>query len=364
MYRELEKENQTLKNQIKGLTDEKNNLEITVKTFVDSREKIQTEISGLKVQNRELTSQVKYLRTQKGDVSELKRENRTLNNLVDNLKNEIQSFKRVYVEKTIKFNVDYTKLTVIVPYRRTQDEKREENLDINLNYLSSIGISNILISEHSDVSYKEFLEDKYSHLFKSFKVTWTDAKGDLFNLAAAVNNGVLETETPYFAMADSDCLTKKKNIDLAIELLDQGFDVVHPFNRRVTDIVEKPKFIENYDFNTVNSVEQDRPWADGGMVFWNKYSFISMGMKNEYFIGWGGEDNETTLRSNLLKCNHYRIDDTLYHLYHKRSLVRTQNNVEQLENTKKMDKKTCLEEINKWPWVNEAKRKFYPEDPL
>ena len=340
-YKTLLLENENLKR-------ENTHLKNKAKNFSQYKSDVQAGVTKLKARNKALEKGIKSINNR----------NATLTNLNTNFKYEIQSLKRVFVEK-IEPSEDYSKLTFIIPYRRSDDERREENLDITLRYLSDIGISNMIISEHSDVSYKKFLQDKYGHLFDSFTVIWNNSKGKLFNLAIAINKGVMETTTPYFAMSDSDCITKKENINKAIALLDNGFDVIHPFNRSVTDIVDKEKFEEEYDFETVMSPEQVRPWADGGIVIWNKFSFISMGMKNEFFEGWGGEDNETIVRSNLLQINQYRIDDTLYHLYHERIQTRTDTNKEQLRQMKEIEnKERCLEEINKWPWVVEAKNKF------
>jgi len=60
---------------------------------------------------------------------------------------------------------------------------------------------------------------------------------------------------------------KKGNIKAAIGLLNSGYEVVHPFDRKVIDIMDKEKFIESFDFNTVKSPIQNRPWADGGIIF-------------------------------------------------------------------------------------------------
>ena len=60
---------------------------------------------------------------------------------------------------------------------------------------------------------------------------------------------------------------------MALDLLERGYEVVHPFDRKVTDIIDKEKFKKSFDFKTVNSTVQDRPWGDGGIVFWNKRSF-------------------------------------------------------------------------------------------
>lgn len=254
--------------------------------------------------------------------------------------------------------IDYSQLTIVIPYSKSDDPHREENLDITVRYLSSIGVDNVIISELSDVSTKDYLMEKYGNLFKSFHVIHTDTNGGLFNLARARNIGIIHSTTPYIAISDLDCITKKKNIDIALGLLNRGYDVIHPFNRRVTDIKDKQGFVENYDFQTVKTPEQNRTTADGGIVFWNKHSFVSIGMLNEYFVGWGGEDNEIMFRAKLCGLKHCRIDDTLYHLYHHRPQKRTWKNRELEEKARQMSKSECLKEISKWPWVKEAKKKF------
>lgn len=278
----------------------------------------------------------------------------------NNLKRYIMKFKSVYIELHRFYpGLDYTKLTIIIPYRKTNDPDREINLDITLRYLREIGIPNIIISEHSDVSTEDFLLKTYGNLFQSFKVVFNNAHGDLFNKSKAINAGVNEAFTPYITILDIDCLTKKKNMNIALALLEKGCDVVHPFNKRVTDIVDKEEFIKKYDFKTVKSAEQRRLWADGGIVLWNKHSFVSIGMSNEYFSGWGGEDNEIMLRADLCQLKQHRIDDTLYHLYHYRPQKRTRNNANQLEKIRKMKNKDfCIKAVNEWPWVIEAKKKF------
>ena len=159
-------------------------------------------------------------------------------------------------------------------------------------------------------------------------------------------------------MVDVDAITKERNIDIAIYLLDKGFEVVYPFNRVVKDILNKKTFKEEYNFKTVETPAQYRDSADGGIVFWNKHSFINIGMENEYFSGWGGEDNEILIRANLCKLKQIRINDNLYHLHHHRPKIRTKNNVEQMDKIMQIkSKEELLIEVNKWPWVINAKNK-------
>ena len=292
--------------------------------------------------NKSLEKQIKNL---KDHVKNMER-------LRDNLKAENRSIKDVYVKKTSNTPCDYDSLTVVIPYRETEDLEREENVEITLRYLSKVGITNLIISEHSDVSSEKFLVKEYENLFNSFKVIFSNANGSLFNKAHAINEGVNASKTPYIAIVDIDCLTEKKNIDLAINLLEKGFEVVHPFNRVIKDIVDKEEFKREYDFKTVQSPPQYRDWADGGIVFWNKKSFMNIGMKNEYFSGWGGEDNEIIIRANVFQLKQIRIDESLYHLYHDRPKIRTKNNVEQINKIEEIkSKEELLKEINRWPWV-------------
>lgn len=292
--------------------------------------------------NKSLEKQIKNLKDRVKNMERLR----------DNLKAENRSIKDAYVKKTSNTPCDYDSLTVVIPYRETEDLEREENVEITLRYLSKVGITNLIISEHSDVSSEKFLVKEYENLFNSFKVIFSNANGTLFNKAHAINEGVITSKTPYIAIVDIDCLTEKKNIDLAINLLEKGFEVVHPFNRVIKDIVDKEEFKIKYDFKTVQSPSQYRDWADGGIVFWNKRSFIDIGMKNEYFNGWGGEDNEIIIRANVFQLKQIRIDETLYHLYHDRPKIRTKNNVEQINKIEEIkSKEELLNEINRWPWV-------------
>jgi hypothetical protein len=295
-------------------------------------------------------------------INQLKNRNlqlqKSINNhrlLINTLKAETNSLKQFYLTDT-SLAENYDNLTIVMPYRKTDDHEREENLDITLRYLNRIGIKNLIISEYSKISSENLLMQKYGNLFNSFTIIFTNSHDNLFNRALAINRGVTESKTLYFAALDVDCLTKKRNIDLAINLLDNGFDVVHPFNRIIKDVIDKEKFIEEYDFETVTSETQYREYADGGIVFWRKDRFIDIGMANEYFCGWGGEDNELSIRTNLFELKQIRIDDVLYHLYHNRPQKRTKNNIEQIEQISKIKtKEDLLKEIDKWPWVNTQK---------
>lgn len=305
---------------------------------------------ALELENKRLEKESDALREH---INRIHTEKLDLKRLINNLKNENNSLKEIFLDLDIPLSPDYSKLTVIIPYREAGDPDRVENINITLDYLSQIGIKKLILSEHS-IKSSAALKEKYEDLFSSFKHIFNKAEADVFNKAHAINQAVKETNTPYFAIVDIDCITPKLNFDRALYLLDKGFEIVHPFNRIIKDITQKEQFKMDYDFEKIDSPPQYRDWADGGIVFWNKDSFISIGMKNEYFSGWGGEDNEILIRANLCQLKHVRINDVLYHLYHDRPQIRSRNNVEETERIERIkSKEELFEEILGWGWVIE-----------
>jgi hypothetical protein len=325
----------------------------TYRALEIEKNRLETQVNKLqKDKDNYYSDKLIEIQNLKDHVKRIHNEKLELKQLINNLKAENKSLKQVYLENNVITSQDYGKLTIIIPYRKTDDPEREENVDITLRYLSKIGIKNLILSEHADETSQNYFMNKYGNLFDSFRFIFNNANGDLFNKAHAINKGVVASKTPYFSIVDIDCLTKKENIDLAIYLLEKGFEVVHPFNRVIKDIVNKGSFRKEHDFQTVESPPQYRDWADGGIVFWNKSAFIGIGMKNEYFSGWGGEDNEIILQANLCQLKQVRIDETLYHLYHDRPQIRTKNNVEQTRKVEQIKtKEDLLNEIKQWPWV-------------
>ena len=362
----LEKEN--LKKELSDLQKSKADLNQQVAQLKDKIENRKKQVAQLKKVQENLGKQDEKLKKNqeilKRKSDKLKTNIETLlmrvkyrDILIENLKSETRSVKEIYLEKDISYLPDYDKFTVIIPYRKTDDPEREENLDIIMKYLSRVGIRNLIISEHSDVSSKRRLVDDYRNSFNSFRYIFSDAHGETFNKSHAINRAVMESKTAYIAIFDMDSLTRKKNIDMALYLLDKGFEVVHAFNRVIKDVKNKKEFMKDYDFKLIDSPAQYRDSADGGIVFWNKESFIDIGMKNEYFRGWGNEDNEILIRANLCGLKQIRIDDTLYHLYHYRPKIKSKNNVDQMDNMIQIkNKEDMLVEISNWPWYVEAKK--------
>ena len=52
--------------------------------------------------------------------------------------------------------------------------------------------------------------ERYGDLFDSFIIVFTKSDENLFNRGLAINRGVMESKTPYFAAFDVDCITEKR----------------------------------------------------------------------------------------------------------------------------------------------------------
>ncbi|MDR0911837.1 MAG: glycosyltransferase [Methanobrevibacter sp.] len=286
-----------------------------------------------------------------------------LNNILKRIKFKFKGVKErsgsEFLENKFKdYTGDYSEVTVIISYRKTNDKEREKNLDICLHYLNHIGFSKVFISEHSSVPNKSSLIDKYSDLFDTFKVIHTNSLGESFWKGKALNNAVMQTETDYIAILDLDCISKKRSINIALNMVKSGYDSVHTFNRKIKDIEDKEDFVKAYDFSTIDTPLQNRFSADGGLVFWNKKSYVKIGMDNEYFKGLTRMDNELMERAKLFGLKQYRVNDILYHLSHIRPPKNNPRNKKLLTKFKNYTPEECYREVDSWQWVKKAKKKF------
>ena len=225
--------------------------------------------------------------------------------------------KKLFVSNSQNKTPCYDKLTVVIPFRASKDDKRIENIKTVLNYLKFTGVKNVIISEEDNVSKMGNVVNEFIDEFEDIKLLFTESYV-LFNKAIAINNGVKECKTPYVAIMDSDVLIDKKCFDESLYLIDQFYDFIYPFNRMVKQIYEDITDIENFDFDSVDSELEIRLNADGGLLFCRKESLLNIGGYNEGYKGWGGEDNEICFRINLSKYSIIRLNNVLYHLYHEK----------------------------------------------
>ena len=220
--------------------------------------------------------------------------------------------------------IPFDDLTIVIPYKESQDS-RKINLRIVLDYLVHIKMKNVIISEEYDYEPStDWVLDEYDDKFSFIKVISIKTEG-LFSRSNLINNGVEESTTPFICIQDGDVVLPKDMYEYSLSLLDSGFDLVYPFNRKVNQILDKQSFINDFDFENTPIKSEFRPNSDGGMQFINKESFLKIGGYNTDFKGWGSEDNEFILRVISADLRYIRLNNSLYHLKHEKDKT-TKNN--------------------------------------
>lgn len=239
-------------------------------------------------------------------------------------------------------------MTLILPYKESSEKEREENLKIVLDYLSSIKIKNIIISEQDITKKTDHLEKEYSNKFNSFKIIFTKYYGK-FNLSKAINDGIKQSKTPYILIHDADTLVPQEKYEKAMTLIPK-YDIIFLSNRSRKNITDKQKFINNnYNFSKINADTIIGKNDDGGIRLCKKSSIEKIGLFNENFKGWGREDNEFMIRTNLYKLKVLRLPNIRYHLDHEKQKSNTSNSME-LEKIYRLSKNNpnkLKQEINK-----------------
>lgn len=279
----------------------------------------------LKEDNAELNQRYIRLREDsKKQVNQLVRKETYQNIAIQSLLKENEILQNIGNTSNDFSNVTFEDLTIVIPYKGSQDV-RKINLRIVLDYLVYINIKNIIISEEYDHEpTTDWILDEYKNKFSILKLISTKTDG-LFSRSNLINKGVEESPTSFICIQDGDVVLPKEIFECSLNLLDSGFDLVYPFNRKVDQILDKQSFIKNYDFEKASIKSEFRPNSDGGMQFVKKESFMKIGGYNTSFKGWGSEDNEFILRVILGDLKFTRLNNSLYHLKHEKEIA-TKNN--------------------------------------
>ena len=233
-------------------------------------------------------------------------------------------------------------------------EDRIENLKVIINYITKYFDTNIIVMERDKVSHFEFIKDECQYFFEKTNET---------NLRRTycLNKMCKLSKTDYIVNYDTDVLLSIEDYVDSLRKLEAGFDMVYPYNGRFLEcrrsiFFERIKKELDVSFLKNENLPICHPSSLGGAVFWNKESFIKIGMENEHFISWGWEDNERFERANKLGLKIVRTKGDLYHLEHRRLEDSSpknpfiDNNRNEFNRIKNMNKEQLIEEIKKWEW--------------
>jgi len=235
--------------------------------------------------------------------------------------------------------IDLKNCTFIIPVR-IESEDRMRNVITVLCYLLENFDTKVILKEVDTESVfekeirpqvKEYLGDAINNLTYVFE----QSDDPVFYRMKILNEMINMTDTPVIANYDCDVLFKPETYIKAVEMINDGYDIVYPYGfgeyqkQVFIDDDGVSEFISNdFDFDVLDKKSKMYDAQYGHVQFLNRTSYIDAGMENENFRGSSPEDKERHFRFETLGYKVGRIDDQVYHLEHSRGRNSWPNSVE------------------------------------
>lgn len=259
--------------------------------------------------------------------------------------------------------VDLKEVTFTIP-TRIDSEDRKNNLIIVIDYLLSKFNTNIIVCEEdSESKCLPFWKDEWRE--NGCVLMFRENKKDIiFHKTKNLNAMARAAKTPIIASLDSDVLFPSEQYVKARDAIMSGqYDCVYPFNRPTLNIPKQyhSKIVEAQSvLGFEKYIKPGHPGiAPGGCLFMRRGAFFKCGLENEYFVGWGPEDRERTIRLERLGARFTNVLGFLYHLEHVRTMSSriehqyTKNNHLEYKKIYAMGRDELSEYVKTWPWVHE-----------
>src|SRR5699024_4336008 len=200
-------------------------------------------------------------------------------------------------------------------------------------------------------------------LSSGVNITFVEDNDPIFHRTKYINELVEKSETAYLAIWDTDVIVSPDQLSQSVNLLrNEEADFVYPYKEKFldTNTILRELYIKSRDLNllkehTGKMKELYSPTPVGGGFLAEREAYITSGMENEYFYGWGREDGDRLNRWEILDYAVERIAGPLFHLTHERGENSTFHSEEQsnikiseLYRLASMSENELMEEINSW----------------
>ena len=232
---------------------------------------------------------------------------------------------------------DLSKITFMIPVR-FDSMIRLENLILSVNYICKNFNTNIIVLQASNYDngvIKKLLVKKARYIF-------VEDYDNVFYRTKYLNYLTFISDTPYVAIWDADIIIPKNQIIKSLVELENGADIVYPYDGHFYDTTSiiREYYIKHQNVQILerNKLKMFMRYGNkmvGGAIFVNKQSYISSGMENLNFYGWGPEDGERFIRWEKLGYKIVNIDGPLFHLTHERGSDSKFRSIEQMFSTNK-----------------------------
>ena len=235
--------------------------------------------------------------------------------------------------------IDLKSCTFIIPVR-IESEDRIRNIITVLCYLLDNFDAKVILKEVDQEpifeeellpQITEYVGDSIKNLTHVFELS----NDPVFYRMQILNEMIDMSDTPAIANYDCDVLFKPETYTKAVDMIDDGYDIVYPYGfgeyqkQVFADDNDVSEFLSNdFDFDVLDKKSKMYDAQYGHVQFLNRTSYIDAGMENENFRGSSPEDKERHFRFEKLGYKVGRIDDQVYHLEHSRGRNSWPNSVQ------------------------------------
>lgn len=232
--------------------------------------------------------------------------------------------------------------------------ERVENLLLVINYLQNFFDTSIAVLESA-----KYNNGIVQSILTNIDYTFVQDFDPIFYRTKYINMLARKSGTPFTAVWDSDVLVDPKQISKSATLLRNGLaDFVFPYSdcfydttAIIRELFIKYKNIELLKMHKDKMTLMYPPVPVGGCFIVNTEKYISAGMENTKFYGWGREDGERLVRMQILGMVCKRIKGFLYHLHHPRGF--NSNFYSQSDGDKKLDELLRINSMSRSELENE-----------
>lgn len=207
------------------------------------------------------------------------------------------------------------RITYVIGYRHSMD--RIMNLKKVLEWVSAFSNIDIIIVEQDAVP-------KISHLNLPGRYIFAKNPGP-YNRAWGFNIALKYNMNPIIAFGDSDLIMRPEEFVESVNQL-RDYDVVSPYSS-VLDLTSEEN---NFSFNQLLSIKRaGRGETDnqkinlcGGLVIFRSEAIMKIGGWGEnYFVGWGGEDDFQSFKVKKLGLKAKEMKARCFHFNHKKQEI-------------------------------------------
>jgi hypothetical protein len=271
--------------------------------------------------------------------------------------------------------IDFTNCAFLIPYKKSNNQDRENNLIEILKYLNVFLKTNVIVMQQENDNDHTLNLINLKNLFNLNIVHGThETDIKCFHKTKLYNLGMIKVKTDIVIPYDVDVLFPIQQLIKSKELLMSGYDYSFPFNKNYIEIskklpIERKKLLKDYDFDyyvdkittyqnnsLIQKIEKNPPGVirncpPGGCIFIKKSVYIDMGLENENFCGYAPEDQERKSRLKKLNYKEGIVDGNLFHIEHD-----LEPQMKRISNNENKNIFNLLEKMN----VDELK-KYYEE---